>query len=401
MRELERERERFHVVTNTDGEYSIWSTRHPLPGGWRSTGFEGSQTICLQYVTSLQMSDHRRALPPYDAQDGQRTPAAMAALNAVVRSHRRESQRTHSDATLFYRGVYMNLSDTIEKTGYCHMKSFLSPDEINGLRQFYENAPPPSNNLYPTLDIGLVPDTIDKSVMDKLHALHAEVFPGELFIDESMTFFPVLPTEPSRSVNLPYHQDHESFFLCNEHYHYLNAWMILEKGDPQHSNLTIIPFDALASKSPLLRDYCRGNGATVVSGDYLQNDNLGTWYKLDFKIDDIAVTPHMEVGDLLLIRGDILHRTQNQLTHRVALSLRAVRAGAVLERRALYSGSTAKLWVLAKNHHVYGCVDFVFNRMGVDLITMSDYISNKRRIDEELCTNAWLSKDFHSHLEKY
>ncbi|MGU3778863.1 hypothetical protein [Burkholderia metallica] len=295
----------------------------------------------------------------------------------------------------------MNVSDEIQRTGYCHIKNFLTPNEIDDLIRFYENAPPPSNNLYPTLDYGVVPDTIETTIMDKVHMLHDTCFPGEVFIDESMTFFPVVPADPSRSINLPYHQDHESFFLIGEHYHYLNAWMVIEKGDPAHSNLTIVPFDALRAKSQILHDFCVGNGATVISGDLLQNDNLGTWYKLDFDINDIAITPHMEVGDLLLIRGDILHKTQNQLTSRVSVSLRAVRAATVLERRNLFSGSTSKLWVLAKNHHVYGMVDFIFERMGVDLITMRDYLVHKRQVHEELSTDPAVSKDYHAHLEKY
>ena len=182
----------------------------------------------------------------------------------------------------------MNVSDEIQRTGYCHIKNFLTPNEIDDLIRFYENAPPPSNNLYPTLDYGVVPDTIETTIMDKVHMLHDTCFPGEVFIDESMTFFPVVPADPSRSINLPYHQDHESFFLIGEHYHYLNAWMVIEKGDPAHSNLTIVPFDALRAKSQILHDFCVGNGATVISGDLLQNDNLGTWYKLDFDINDIT-----------------------------------------------------------------------------------------------------------------
>lgn len=295
----------------------------------------------------------------------------------------------------------MNLAQEIVKFGYCHIKQFLSPNEVAGLRKFYENAPPPSNNLYPTLDFGLVPDTVEKSVMDKIHALHADCFPGEVFVDESMTVFPVLPGEPSRSIKLPYHQDHESFFLCNEHYHYLNAWMVIEKGDPENSNLTIVPFDRLAEKSLLLHDFCLGNGATVVADGHLKNDNLGSWYKLDFDIDEIAITPHMEVGDVLLIRGDILHKTQNQLTHRIAVSIRGIRAASVLQRRGIYSGSTEKLWVLAKNYHVYGTLDYIFSKIGADLITMSDYIENKRQIDAELRAGSYISKEFYAHLEGY
>ncbi|MGU3778865.1 MbtH family NRPS accessory protein [Burkholderia metallica] len=48
------DREQYRVVVNAAGEYSIWSIRHPLPEGWVTTGFEGVQAICCQYIASLR-----------------------------------------------------------------------------------------------------------------------------------------------------------------------------------------------------------------------------------------------------------------------------------------------------------------------------------------------------------
>ncbi|RQR70576.1 MULTISPECIES: MbtH family NRPS accessory protein [unclassified Burkholderia] len=48
------DREQFRVVVNAAGEHSIWSIRHPLPEGWVTTGFEGGQAICCQYIASLR-----------------------------------------------------------------------------------------------------------------------------------------------------------------------------------------------------------------------------------------------------------------------------------------------------------------------------------------------------------
>lgn len=48
-----------------------------------------------------------------------------------------------------------------------------------------------------------------------------------------------------------------------------------------------------------------------------------------------------------------------------------------------------------------GTLDHIFNRMGVDLVTIGDYIENKRAIDAELEGGAYLSKEFHAHLETY
>ena len=47
-------REQYRVVHIAGGEDSICSTHHPLPEGWVTTGFEGVQAICCQYIASLR-----------------------------------------------------------------------------------------------------------------------------------------------------------------------------------------------------------------------------------------------------------------------------------------------------------------------------------------------------------
>jgi MbtH protein len=42
--------ERFKVVVNDEGHFSIWSSLRPPPPGWNETGFEGSKTECLDHI---------------------------------------------------------------------------------------------------------------------------------------------------------------------------------------------------------------------------------------------------------------------------------------------------------------------------------------------------------------
>lgn len=52
----------FHVVVNTEEQYSIWDTRRALPAGWTATGFEDSEAACLAHIDSIWTDMRPRSL---------------------------------------------------------------------------------------------------------------------------------------------------------------------------------------------------------------------------------------------------------------------------------------------------------------------------------------------------
>lgn len=40
----------FNVVQNNEEQYSIWPADKPLPAGWFTTGFSGTETECLAHI---------------------------------------------------------------------------------------------------------------------------------------------------------------------------------------------------------------------------------------------------------------------------------------------------------------------------------------------------------------
>jgi len=56
---------RYSVVVNAEEQYSIWRTDKALPRGWTSTGKEGTEQECLQYIesvwTDMRPASSRRA----------------------------------------------------------------------------------------------------------------------------------------------------------------------------------------------------------------------------------------------------------------------------------------------------------------------------------------------------
>ena len=57
----------------------------------------------------------------------------------------------------------------------------------------------------------------------------------------------------------------------------------------------------------------------VAGGTLAVNEDRGAARFANVRMEELAVTPHLAAGDLLLMRGDIVHRTQDTDTARVAL----------------------------------------------------------------------------------
>jgi len=114
---------------------------------------------------------------------------------------------------------------------------------------------------------------------------------------------------------LSWHQDHESYYARQDHYNYLNVHVIVEKSRPSFGNLMVVPFDVLEEKSPQLHKLTAGHGATKFmnwgrgKAMLMVDDNSDRAHLVDFHLDNVSCTPYLDVGDVLVMRGDSLHQT--------------------------------------------------------------------------------------------
>jgi hypothetical protein len=168
-------------------------------------------------------------------------------------------------------------------------------------------------------------------------------------------------------VNEPWHQDHESYFLFQQHYHYLNFWIPIVKPERARSNLSFVTHDALAARAPAISERMVGGGATravqVRGGTTLLFDDGGGRAHLDFALDEVAASPPLDAGDLVLLRGDVLHRTQDAATPRVAVSFRMIASQSSVSRRRLVSGSAKKRDMMLKHSWPYVCALDYYHRV--------------------------------------
>jgi len=151
-------------------------------------------------------------------------------------------------------------------------------------------------------------------------------------------------------ISFGWHQDPDPHYFQQDSYHALNFWMPIFKDDPAASGLAVVQFDKLpedmrkglvgiAAKEFLCKD-----GSTLIS-DYTD----GRRWTINMSLEDVAVSPVLNAGDLLLMRQDIIHRSQPGDTHRVALGLRCYNGEAILTREGLEEGCFKKRNIIKNN----------------------------------------------------
>lgn len=186
-----------------------------------------------------------------------------------------------------------------------------------------------------------------------------------------------------RGIRFPWHQDHESYFIFNDHHHYLNFYIPFIKPRRTNGNLSLIPFDQLREVSPECHDRLFHRGATsLVSREgttIVQFDEDDTEMKFSFDLESIAVTPELGPGDLLVLRGDVVHKTQDGDGERVAISLRRQSSKVIVNKDRLLSGGHRKSAFMLGNMAIYRQILAFFKNRGVDEVNAGELITFLRQ----------------------
>lgn len=175
-----------------------------------------------------------------------------------------------------------------------------------------------------------------------------------------------------------YHQDHESFYFWQQNKNFLNFWIPIDKPNPTESGLIVIPMDKLAELIPNDMHRVINNGATAYypKSDHtvVINNNDGSEYAFDVDISSIEVVPELCAGDLLLMRGDLIHKTQNTSIPRLAISIRCTQGSAPINKSVLLNGCTAKKKLLAGSPGRMKRLLTKFKDLGRDIITSKELL---------------------------
>lgn len=286
----------------------------------------------------------------------------------------------------------------LDSKGFVVVPRFLPADTVDALLADFDGGRPPDQYPFGFKLVG-------RRAVDAAWAIIEPALPdirdGSSIAVDTLNFLTVshyITTRlAERSSRL--HQDFDlDYRLTADHHNYLNFWLPLRKPDPARSNVTLVPFDVLEAADGAACERLRGaggyrfvpdGGRTRVFGNYGRvldedededeegGDEPAPEMILDLDLDSIAVTPALSAGDLLLMRGDVVHRTQDSDTDRVAASIRVTssakqitRARAAIDEPPPAAGSPA----LRMHRLLCGC----FDALGRDPITLGELVQFAR-----------------------
>lgn len=270
----------------------------------------------------------------------------------------------------------------LEVKGYVVVRSFLAEDEVRVLLDDFEKGTPASK--YP-FGFKLVGRAALAKAWPKIERVLEEARAGTSLQVDVLNFLTLshyIDTAGTERTSF-LHQDFDlDYKLTLDHENYLNFWIPLAKPELGRSNLCVIPFDALEARSPTAFARLRGSGGHRLTsasgrtsvygsnGEVLYGETAEPEFVLDFDIEEIAATPLLGVGDLLLMRGDLLHRTQDSATARTAASIRATWSGKTIRRERI--GAPPAGSARTPGAHIHATLERCFDALGRAEITVKE-----------------------------
>lgn len=182
--------------------------------------------------------------------------------------------------------------------------------------------------------------------------------------------------------NFGWHQDHEPYYIFQDMYNAINCWIPIIKADKSKGGLGILPNDVLESRCPdLFKNQLLGRGAKSfkILEDHttlMNNDDIGGSTILPFNIDELAVYPDMSPGDLLVLRQDVIHKTQDTSSERVSVSVRCLNSNTILTKKHFLSGPDKKKEMINKNQSAYSKLIKKFVDEDIETISIYNFLNN-------------------------
>jgi ectoine hydroxylase-related dioxygenase (phytanoyl-CoA dioxygenase family) len=216
--------------------------------------------------------------------------------------------------------IMMNNLKELDSDGYTVLKNIITEPEIEKLYQIYTYSAIVNKigNKKRVIVRSWNTGILDTKIYDLMSAINSNTSLKLDIISSGVGYF------DTAFYNNVWHQDHEPVTYYKDAFNAINLWIPLVKPDEHKSGLDIIPFSKL---SPADITYFKGFGARRIVSENnktyaLDDNNRGHRTDFSFDINELSVSPAISVGDVLVMRGDTIHKTQDTDTHRIALSIR-------------------------------------------------------------------------------
>lgn len=266
--------------------------------------------------------------------------------------------------------------EDLHTRGYVHVPSFLSErelkvlqDDYNSQRVLRENENYDLRAISDEPAIAALRPSIESLMSEaRAHGIQVDILSGGAYFSTA------------GKQHFKWHQDHESYYMYQQHYHYLNVYLPVIKPEKHLTNLALLPFDVIAEHCPEMHDKLTGRGATYYFAkdgktmvyDTEQDRKLG---EFPFDIDELAYVPELQEGDLLLLRGDMIHATADTETERCSASIRLINGSGKISKKKFFHGGRNKLNAILKNREAYNYFATYMSRHRRDEFEVSELLA--------------------------
>lgn len=258
-----------------------------------------------------------------------------------------------------------NIIYQLETKGFVHIKDFILKNDIHDdLIDYLHNEPKNFDGvIYPIPAKYL--DSVKISILDKLHKIADNI---NLKVSNSNNFICSIRVgsnkpsikdlspikintvsihkdpKPTNGGALNWHIDHFPYFFFHDHKNWLITYIPIFKKDINSSNISLIPYDILQEKDMNSYNKIKHRGAMrfrLVEEDTIEwfklrfpdesHISIGDWFAIDdykdsssgFKmtidLEKYKITPLLNEYDLLLVRADVIHKTEDTNIYRISL----------------------------------------------------------------------------------
>jgi hypothetical protein len=263
----------------------------------------------------------------------------------------------------------------LQTNGFVVVKNFLNTNDIEKLKSNFDRSytQEKQNKNYNTVP-SLAPHDLDHLIYALLDKIKKETDISVDWITPNGLWF------DTAEVEFNWHQDHEPYWWSQDSYNHLNFWIPVVKPDPTSSGISVVPFDQLKlvdNNLTMSRIIKKGAKLFTVDADgtNVQDDDTGERFRLNIDISTVAVAPELSAGDLLILRGDSVHKTQDTQSNRLALSIRCYNSESVLTREKFVQGSRVKRNMIGKNLSTYQILIDRFIHQGNKTIPLSELLT--------------------------
>ena len=221
----------------------------------------------------------------------------------------------------------------LEVDGFTVIKGFCTAEEVATMKATYDNTQGNANKNYAAKNA-----EFPSSVMQRFHELLPYIREkAHIEVDQVWPAQAYATKQSGQDNRFDWHVDQGTYSICGTHASMLNLYLAVYKTVPEKSNLSVIPWPAFEKAVPSIAkriadkgSFCwlpgeKGNPERPDPEKLYMHDQRSMSHAEDCPDpNSIGYTPHLNAGDLLILKQDLPHKTQDNETARIAFTAKAV-----------------------------------------------------------------------------